>query len=151
MAQPRCLRYRSSRKGAPNVRNPVRPGPVHLGYTLTVFEATALSGSPSALMGYTASQPWPPDVVPPLGVFIFDREVVAGFGQSRAFVMDLRRIAFVPVTPAWFARRGQPGHCIHGHVPKRYQRRFRETATDLLARHGEIVDRFGPLWPGVRR
>jgi hypothetical protein len=135
----------------PERENPVRPGPVHLGYTLTVFENASLASSPSALMGYTTSQPWPPAVAPPPGVFIFDREAAAGFGQSRAFVMDLRRIAFVPVTLAWFARLDQPGHGIQGHAPKGYQRRFRDAAANLLSRHGEVVDRLGPLWPGVRR
>jgi hypothetical protein len=48
----------------------------------------------------------------PLGVLVLDREVATRCGQSRAFVMDLRRIALVPITPAWFPRIEQPGHGI---------------------------------------
>ena len=132
----------------PERENPACPGPLHLGYALAVSGA---AGALATLMGYTTSQPWPPDVTPPLGVFPFDRQAAASFGQARAFVMDLRRIAFVPVTSAWFPRLDQPGHGIHGHAPKGQQRRFRQTATDLLTRHGEIVERLGPLWPTGRR
>ncbi len=132
----------------PERENPTRPGPLRLGYALAVSGTT---GAPSALIGYTTSQKWPPDVTPPLGVFPFDQEAAANFGQARAFVMDLRRVAFVPVTQAWFPRLDQPGHGIHGHAPKGPQRRFRQAATDLLTRHGEIVQRLGPLWPGGQR
>jgi hypothetical protein len=120
---------------------------MHIGYTLAVSGAASpLSGSPSALMGYTTSQPWPHAPLP-LGVFAFDQEIAASFGQSRAFVMDLRRIAFMPVTPTWFPQLNQPSHGIQGHAPKRQQRRFRQMAADLLQHHSEIVDRLGPLWP----
>ena len=78
----------------------------------------------------------------------FDREAAASFGQSRAFVMDLRRIAFVPVPPTWFPRLEQTGNGIQGHAPKAHQRTFRYIANNLLMRHGESVDRLGPLWPG---
>jgi hypothetical protein len=135
----------------PERENPARPGPEHLGYALAVSGATSLSGSPSALMGYTTSQPWSSEVAPPLGVFAFNRDAAVGFGQSRAFVMDLRRLAFVPLTPAWFPRLDQPGHGIQGHAPKQQQRRFWKTAEGFLARHGEIVERLGPLWPDERR
>ena len=56
-------------------------------------------------MGTTTSQPWAPDVGLPRGVFMFDREAAASFGQSGAFVMDLRRIAYVPMAAmVWAAR-----------------------------------------------
>jgi hypothetical protein len=132
----------------PERESPTQPGPLHLGYVLAVAGAT---GAPSALVGYTTSQPWPPGVTSPHGVFLFSREAAASFGQARAFVMDLRRIAFVPATLAWFPRLNQPDHGIQGQAPKGQQRRFRQTATDLLTRHSEITERLGPLWPGGRR
>jgi len=98
-------------------------------------------------MAYTTSRSWPPDVALPLGVLVLNREVATRYGQSRAFVMDLRRIAFVPVTPTWFPRIEQPGHGIQGHVPKAEQRRFRQLANELATRHSELVERLGPLWP----
>jgi hypothetical protein len=98
-------------------------------------------------MAYTTSRLWSPDVALPFGVLAFNREVATPYGQSRAFVMDLRRIAFVPITPAWFPRIEQPGHGIQGHVPKAEQRRFRQLANELATRHAELVERLGPLWP----
>ena len=102
-------------------------------------------------MGYTTTQPWPSGVSLPRGVFTFDRTAAASYGQSRAFVMDLRRIAFVPVTAIWFPNLGQAGHGIQGHAAKALQRNFRNTANELLTRHGESVERLGPLWPATRR
>ena len=134
----------------PEHEAPLRPGPIHIGYTLAVSGATSLSGFPSALVGYTTSQPWPSDVRLPRGVFAFDREEAGNFGQPRAFVMDLRRIAYVPVTQTWFPRLGEDGNGTLGHAPKAQQRLFRDTANDLIARHGESLDRLGPLWPGSR-
>jgi hypothetical protein len=131
----------------PERENPCRPGPLHLGYTLMVSGGTDVTGLPSALMAYTTSRPWPPDVACPLGVFVFDRATAAGFGQSRGFVMDLRRLAFVPLALAWFPRLHQPNHGIQGRAAKPEQRRFRATVADLMTRHGEIVERLGPVWP----
>lgn len=132
----------------PEHEAPARPGPLHLGYTLAASGAAPpTSPVPSALMAYTTSRPWPPDVPLPLGVLTFDRDVATRYGQSRAFVMDLRRIAFVPVTPAWFPRIEQPGHGIQGRALKAEQRHFRQLAHELATRHGALVERLGPLWP----
>lgn len=98
-------------------------------------------------MAYTTSRSWPSDEPLPLGVLAFNRAVATRYGQSRAFVMDLRRIAFVPITPAWFPRIEQVGCGIQGHVPKAEQRGFRQLANELAARHAELVERLGPLWP----
>jgi hypothetical protein len=132
----------------PEHENPAQPGPLHLGYTLAASSAVPpVSPMPSALITYTTSRPWPPDMPLPLGVQAFNREAATRYGQSRAFVMDLRRIAFVPTTPAWFPRIEQPGHGIQGHAPKAEQRRFRQLANELAIRHSELVERLGPLWP----
>jgi len=116
-----------------------------------VLAVSGVTGAASALIGYTSSRPWPFEVAPPVGIFSFDREAASTFGQARAFVMDLRRLALVPVTTAWFPRLDRPDHGVQGHVPKAQQRRFRETAFDLVTRRGEIVERLGPLWPGGQR
>jgi len=100
----------------------------------------------SALVAYTTSQPRRSPTAP-LGVFSFDRTEAARFGQSRAFVMDLRRLAAVPVTTRWFPRLEQSGRGIVGHMPKSEQRRFLRVAEDLLTRRPESIERLGPLWP----
>jgi hypothetical protein len=136
----------------PERENPARPGPLHLAYTLAVSGAAtpAASHEFSALTAYTTSQPRPHPALPP-GVFVFDQQTAASFGQGRAFVMDLRRLALVPVTPEWFPRLDQPGNGIQGRVPKRQERQPWRVAEDLLTRRSEIVERLGPLWPGGRR
>jgi hypothetical protein len=102
-------------------------------------------------MAYTTSQPWPPGTPLPIGVLAFNLAEASRYGQSRAFVMDVRRVAFVPVTLQWFPYLGQPDHGVRGRAPKPDQRRFRQMAEDLAARHAELVERLGPLWPRPRR
>jgi hypothetical protein len=61
--------------------------------------------------------------------------------------LDLRRLAYVPVTPDWFPQLGQPGSVIQGHAPNALQRQLMQIAAELLTRRGELVERLGPLWP----
>lgn len=98
-------------------------------------------------MAYTTSRQWPRETPLSLGVLSFDRTQARLYGQSRAFVMDLRRVAFLPVTTAWFPNLDRPGSGVQGRAPKADQRRFRGIAEDLAQRHGELVERLGPLWP----
>lgn len=134
----------------PQREAPARPGPQHLAYALVVSDP--VSGTQGALLAaYTTSRPWPADAAPPLGVFRFDRQQAVALGQARAFVLDARRIAYVPITPEWFPRLGQPGLCVQGRAPKALQRSIWEVAEDLLTRHAELVEKLGPLWPGRRR
>ncbi len=112
--------------------NPARPGPLHLAYTLAVSGVTG-SSQLSALCAYTTSQPWPGGAMP-LGVRAFDRQEATSLGQARPFVMDLRRLAFVPIAPAWFPQLDLPGGGIQGHAPKALQRPLMQTATELLTR-----------------
>ena len=73
-------------------------------------------------------RPWP-GAAPPLGVFAFNQQDAANLGQTRAFVMDLRRLAALPVTPVWFPGLDQPEKGVRP----------------------AIVERLGPAWPGGRR
>ncbi len=129
----------------PERENPARPGPLHLAYTLAV-SGVAGGSLLSALCAYTTSQPWPGGAIP-LGVRAFDRQEAAGLGQARPFVMDLRRLAFVPIAPAWFPQLDTPGAGIQGHATKALQRSLMQTTTELLIRRSELVERLGPLWP----
>ena len=135
----------------PERENPAQPGPLHIGYSLAVSGVALTSPPPSALMAYTTTRQWPPDTPLPLGVLAFDHAQASIYGQFRAFVMDLRRVAFPPMTTTWFPQLDQPGSGVKGHAPKEDQRRFRRTAEDLARRHGELVERLGPLTPPPRR
>jgi hypothetical protein len=99
------------------------------------------------LAAYTTSQPWPTDSASPLGLFRFDRREAAALGQARAFVLDTRRLAYLPITSQWFPRFGQPGMGVQGRAPKRLQQTICQAAEELLTRHAELVERLGPLWP----
>lgn len=133
----------------PQHENPTRPGPPHVGYAVAVFGGAA-PDSFFALIAYTTSQPWPGTSHPP-GVYAFDRQEAASFGQGRAFVLDLRRLALVPVTAAWFPQVGQPGGGVQGRASAAWSRQLKQAAEDLLTRRPEIVERLGQLWPGSRR
>ena len=135
----------------PERENSARPGPAHIAYTLAISAVATPTGAQAftALMVYTTSQPWRHSTLPP-GVFVFDQQMAAGLGQGRGFVMDLRRMAAVPITPEWFPRLGEPDHGARGHAPKRQQREYWRIALDLLSRHHEIIERLGPRWPAGR-
>lgn len=140
----------------PQRENPAVPGPGHVAYTLAVSGVTTASGSQefSTLVAYTTSRPWTSPTCP-LGVFLFDAQAAASLGQARAFVMDLRRLAAVPVTVDWFPRLdhrpGGGGGGVLGHLAKSQQPQYLQVAETLLTRRSEIAERLGPLWPGGRR
>jgi len=99
------------------------------------------------LAAYTTSQPWPTASASPLGLFRFDRREAAALGQTHAFVLDTRRLAYLPITSQWFPSFGQPGMGVQGRAPMRLQQTIGQAAEELLTRHAELVERLGPLWP----
>jgi len=80
-----------------------------------------------------------------------DSQAAAAVGQDRGFVMDLRRLAAVPLTLTWFPRLNQPDRGIRGHMPNDQQRRYLQVVEGLLTRRSELVERLGPLWPGLSK
>jgi hypothetical protein len=117
----------------PEREAPLRPGPLHVGYTLAV-----------AAVAYTTSQPWSGPLPP--GVITFDSEEAASLGQARAFVLDLRRLAYVPLTATWFPRAGEAGAGVLGRAPKALRDRVNAAVTELVKRRPESLSRSGPLW-----
>jgi hypothetical protein len=122
---------------------------MHLAYILGV-SGVAGTNQFSAISAYTTSQPWPGAAMP-LGVRAFDRQAAATLGQSRPFILDMRRLAFVPITPVWFPQVDQPGHGIQGHAPQALRRQLERVAAELATRRGDIVERLGTLWPSGKR
>jgi hypothetical protein len=87
----------------------------------------------------------------PPGVYGFDRETAAGMGQARPFMLDLRRVAFVPVTVEWFPELQSPNHGIVGRASERIRLELEKAMTKLFNRHSANIERLGPLWPRDRR
>ena len=125
----------------PEREAPLRPGPLHVAYTLAV---AGVGGGHSVMAAYTTSQPWAGTL--PQGVIAFDREEAAGLGQARAFVLDLRRLAYLPLTATWFPRVGETDTGVLGRAPKSLRDRVNATATELVKRRPETLSRSGPLW-----
>ena len=76
----------------------------------------AVSGGYGVMTAYTTSQPWSGAL--PHGVIAFDSTEAASLGQARAFVLDLRRLAYLPLTATWFPRAGEDGAGVLGRAPK---------------------------------
>lgn len=119
----------------------MRPGPLHVVYTLAV---AAVAGGHGVMVAYTTSQPWVGPL--PRGVLTFSREAAAGLGQTRAFVLDLRRLAYLPMTPTWFPRAGEAGAGVLGRAPKTLRDQVNAVLTEVATRRPETLSRSGPLW-----
>ena len=76
----------------------------------------------------------------------FDSAEAASLGQTRAFVLDLRRLAYLPLTVAWFPRSGEDGAGVLGHAPKAGRDWVNAMVTELVKRRPETLNRSGPLW-----
>jgi len=126
----------------PERENPARPGPEHVAYVLRLTGDA--EGNQSVIAAYTTSKPWV-GALPP-GVFQIGRDTAATMGQARAFVIDARRLAIVPLTAQWFPRLDQPRTGILGRAPKALRRQIEAAAIELLRRRPETVERLGPVW-----
>ena len=125
----------------PEREAPLRPGPLHVAYTLAVATVGAGYG---VMTAYTTSQTWAGAL--PHGVITFDSTEAASLGQARAFVLDLRRLAYLPLTAAWFPRAGEKNLGVLGRAPKLLRDRVNAMATELAKRRPETLNRSGPLW-----
>jgi hypothetical protein len=103
-----------------------------------------VAGGYGVMAAYTTSQNWVG--AHPLGVIAFDTTEAAGLGQARAFVLDLRRLAYLPLTVAWFPRAAQEDAGVLGRAPKALRDRVNAVTTELVKRRPETLSRSGPLW-----
>jgi hypothetical protein len=113
-----------------------------LGYILAAFD---VDGSPRAMVAYTTSQPWPGRL--PQAVYAFTREQAKTMGQDRPFVLDARRIAYVPIDATWFPDLARPGHGCVGRVSEPLRVRIETAMKTLFARSPDTVERLGTFWP----
>jgi len=124
----------------PEREAPLRPGPPHVAYTIGIGGTSA---RPMAVVAYTTSQPW--DGPPPPGVVIFNAADAAQLGQTRPFVLVLRRMAYLPLTTIWFPCLEEPGAGVFGRAPKVLRGRLDAIALELATRRPEVLTRLGPL------
>jgi hypothetical protein len=122
----------------PESEDPLSPGPEHIGY---IFMVSAAS---EGFVAYTTSRPWFGEK--PSGIHVFDQAAAAEMGQDKAFVLDLRRIALLPLTVRWFPRLNTPGHGIVGQAPEKIREELETAAREIFRRRPEIVERLGPGW-----
>ena len=72
-------------------------------------------------------------------------------GQPKAFTLDLRRVAAVPVTLEWFPELDTANHGIIGRAPEHQRVAYEIALTELARRHPENIERLGPASPRPRR
>jgi len=124
----------------PEREAPLRPGPLHIAYTIGIGGTPT---RPMAVVAYTTSQPWEGPTPP--GVVTFNAADAAQLGQARPFVLDLRRMAYLPLTTSWFPRLEEPCAGMLGRAPKALRSRLDAIALELATRRPEVLTRLGPL------
>ncbi len=120
----------------PTDEKPRQPGLLHIGYCLG-------TDGKQALVAYTTSKPWPPDTIPPQGVVIFDRQRARTLNQ-KPFVLDLARLARLPLTDRWFPDIGTPTNGVIAQAGATLRAELFSVAQDLLRRHREVLKLRGP-------
>jgi hypothetical protein len=134
----------------PYMEEPLRPGPQeHVGY---VADIRQIGGNAhfTVMTLYTTTTPWEPDVRLPLGVIPVEPAMAERMNQ-KGFVMDARKIAFVPVNSAFFPRIGEPGKGIVHTASQKFHELVQNTLMQL-AKRAELVVKLGPEAPvGPRR
>jgi len=134
----------------PYMEKPLRPGPKeHIGYIADIRELG--EDAHLAVMSiYTTTVPWEPRMRLPLGVIPVEPSAAAAMNQ-KGFVIDARRIAFMPVSLAFFPRLGKPNKGIVHTASPRFHRLVQNTLLQL-ARRPDLIVALGPDRPGqVRR
>lgn len=96
------------------------------------------------LLAYTSSGKWRGDAaVLPLGVIEFDAATAWVLNQ-RAFHLDLRCMAQVPVTAAWFPNLDEPERGVVAVAGARLRSRIERELAMLVARSRELIEMRGP-------
>jgi len=121
---------------------PDRPGPVrHIAYVLATDSRPA---TPQLLLAYTSSGPWRGLAQAlPLGVIELAEAAARAVGQ-KPFHIDLRCLAQVPLTQAWFPDLALPGHGVAGVAAAPLQRRIDTALQALVQRHRDLIEMRGP-------
>ncbi|MET3105898.1 hypothetical protein AAKU67_004444 [Oxalobacteraceae bacterium GrIS 2.11] len=121
------------------------PGPMdhlHLAYV-------AASGQNNQVLTvYTTSVTWKPSTPVAFGVIVVPSDVASAMGQQ-PFYLDARRVAILPVTDEWFPSLATESHGIISRANKSFRAEVDRVLTEVLDRHREIVERYGPEAPDL--
>lgn len=128
----------------PERERPIVPGPRHFGYVLHVGSLGA--DAYSAVLAYTTTSGLDITGQLPRGLKAFDATEAEAFGHPQAFRLDLKRLAHVPITAAWFPDLDLPKKGIEGRMPKKLRISLQAELDDLLVKHKDLMGRLGPLW-----
>ncbi|MGZ9190194.1 MAG: hypothetical protein ACXW39_09080, partial [Nitrospira sp.] len=89
------------------MEKPLRPGPKeHVGYIADIRQING-SAHLTVMSIYTTTTQWEPGTRLPLGVIPVEPAMAEKMNQ-KGFVMDVRKLAFIPVNPAFFPRLDEP-------------------------------------------
>lgn len=121
---------------------PDQPGPArHISYVLA--QHSAARGT-QLLLAYTSSGRWRGAApAPPLGVLEFDAAAAHALGQ-RPFHLDLRCLARVPLTEAWFPDLAGAGHGVVAVANERLRAEIEHLFDGLVARSRDLIEMRGP-------
>lgn len=97
------------------------------------------------MLAYTTSQAWVGQL--PWGVRRFDEGQALALGQDKAFVMDLRRIAYVPISAAWFPQINDADRGIVGRASSGLKTAISIESAGIFKKRAEIIQKLGPSWP----
>ena len=128
---------------------PLRPGPKeHIGY---IADIRRLGGNAhlTVMSLYTTTRRWEPGIPLPIGIIPVETELARRMRQ-KGFVLDARRVAFLPLDTTFFPRLGQPDKGIVFTASLRFHRLVEETLMQV-ARRQEIVVKLGPDTPSGRK
>jgi hypothetical protein len=121
---------------------PELPGPTrHIAYVLA---QSARQRPAQLLLAYTSSGPWRgASPAPPPGVIEFSATEAKALRQ-RPFHIDLRCLAQVSLTSAWFPDLGQLDHGVIAVAGVRLQARIQRVFDELVARNRHLIEIRGP-------
>jgi hypothetical protein len=129
----------------PYDENPIQPGPEeHLAYVINVKKST--DGTFLAVCLYTTSQPWRQSERTPIGIVPIEGDNAKELGQ-KPFVIDVRRMAYLPINKQFFGRFDTPGKGIlQKRALKPLQDKILNVAAQLIKRP-EYIIQLGPYRP----
>jgi hypothetical protein len=91
------------------------------------------------MLAYTSSGPWQGGPGPrPMGILEFDSAAAAHLNQ-RAFHLELRCLAAVSLTEAWFPRLHEAEHGIRAWADRSLQTRINQILVELARRSPHVI------------
>lgn len=120
----------------PTDEKPRQPGLLHIGYCLG-------TDGRLTLVAYTTSRPWPSGMPIPRGIRMFESAEARTLNQ-KPFVLDLTRLARLPLTDRWFPDLAAPGNGVIARAGAALRNELLAIAQELLEHHRETMRLRGP-------